>query len=94
MWLMLQQPEPNDYVIATGESRSVREFLKTAFGSAGLDYQDYVETDSAFYRPAKPIPFIGDASKAHRALKWKPRVTFDELVGMMVDADIKRESAK
>ena len=90
MWLMLQQETADDYVIATGESHSVRELVETAFGHAGLDWQKYVRIDPAFLRPAEVDHLIGDASKAARVLGWKPSVTFPQLVGMMVDADIER----
>ena len=90
MWLMLQQETADDYVIATGESHSVRELVETAFGHAGLDWQKYVRIDPAFLRPAEVDHLIGDASKAVRVLGWTPSVTFPQLVGMMVDADIER----
>ena len=90
MWLMLQQETADDYVIATGESHSVRELVETAFGHAGLDWQKYVRIDPAFLRPAEVDHLIGDASKAARVLGWTPSVTFPQLVGMMVDADIER----
>ncbi len=89
MWLMLQQPEPDDYVIATGETHSIREFVEAAFRHVGIeDWQRYVRQDPAFMRPAEVDRLVGDASKAHEALGWKPRVGFQELVEMMVDADI------
>jgi len=87
MWLMLQQDEPDDYVIATGETHSVREFLDEAFGYVGLDWHDYVETDPRYFRPAEVDLLVGDASKAKRKLGWQPRTTFKELVRLMVDAD-------
>jgi GDPmannose 4,6-dehydratase len=87
-WLMLQQPQPDDYVIATGESHSVRELLDEAFGYLDLDWQRYVETDAKYLRPSEVNSVVGDASKARRALGWKPRTTFRELVRMMVDADL------
>jgi GDPmannose 4,6-dehydratase len=93
MWLMLQQDEPDDYVIATGEPHSVREFAKAAFERAGLDHERYVKTDPEFLRPAEVDHLIGDASKAREKLAWQPRVTFRELVEMMVDADLERLSA-
>ena len=89
MWLMLQQEEPDDYVIATGETHSVREFLKEAFGYAGVDWNGYVETDSRYFRPLEVESLQGDASKAKRKLGWEPKVKFKELVKIMVDADIK-----
>ena len=88
MWLMLQQDEPDDYVIATGETHSVREFLEAAFGYLNLDYNDYVEIDPRYYRPAEVDLLIGDPSKARKQLGWEPKITFDGLVKMMVDADV------
>jgi GDPmannose 4,6-dehydratase len=89
MWLMLQQDQPDDYVIATGETHSVRDFVRTAFAHAGIDdWENYVETDSQFLRPAEVDLLIGDASKARQNLGWQPRVKFEELVGMMVDSDL------
>lgn len=88
MWLMLQQDEPDDYVIATGETHSVREMCEVAFGYVGLDYRDYVVSDERFFRPAEVDLLVGDASKARRKLGWEPRVTFKELMCMMVDADL------
>lgn len=88
MWLMLQQPEADDYVIATGETHSVREFLEEAFSYAGLNWQDYVAIDEHYYRPAEVDLLVGDASKAEKKLGWKPRTTFRELVRLMVDADM------
>jgi GDPmannose 4,6-dehydratase len=87
MWLMLQQDESDDYVIATGETHSVREFLETAFGFAELDWREYVKTDPRYYRPAEVDLLIGDASKAKRVLGWSPKTTFTELVKIMVRAD-------
>jgi GDPmannose 4,6-dehydratase len=87
-WLMLQQPEPDDYVVATGESHSVRELLDEAFGYLDLDWQRHVETDAKYLRPSEVNSVLGDSSKAQRVLGWKPRTTFQELVRMMVDADI------
>jgi GDPmannose 4,6-dehydratase len=88
MWLMLQQSAPDDYVIATGESHSVREFLEEAFGALELDWREYVKTDTRYLRPTEVDHLEGDASKAGRRLEWRPRVTFRELVGMMVDHDL------
>lgn len=88
MWLMLQQDQPEDYVIATGETHSVREFCELAFGYVGLDYRDYVVIDQRFMRPAEVDLLIGDASKARQKLGWQPRTTFPELVQMMVEADL------
>jgi len=87
MWLMLQQDEPDDYVIATGESRSVREFLDEAFGYAGLDWRELVEIDPRYFRPSEVDHLEGDASKARAKLGWMPKVSFTELVRMMVDHD-------
>jgi len=92
MWLMLQQDEPDDYVIATGEAHSVRELVEIAFDRVGLNWQDYVISEQAFYRPAEVDFLIGDYSKAKDKLGWEPRVSFQELVEMMVDADL--ESCK
>jgi len=91
MWRMLQQPEPDDYVIATGETHSVREFLAEAFARAGLPWEEHVELDTKFFRPAEVDLLVGDASKARRVLGWEPTVKFKELVGMMVEGDLKRE---
>jgi len=88
MWLMLQQKNPDDYVIATGETRSVKEFLKEAFGYAGLDWKRYVAIDKKYFRPTEVDVLIGDASKARKKLKWKPKIKFKQLVKMMVDADM------
>lgn len=89
MWLMLQQDEPDDYVIATGESHSVKEFLEEAFKYKGLDWREYVEIDSRYFRPTEVDSLLGDASKARKKLLWEPKVKFKELVKLMVDADIK-----
>lgn len=88
MWLMLQQPAADDYVIATGETHSVREFLEEAFSYVGLNWQDYVAIDPHYYRPTEVDLLIGDAGKAQKLLGWKPRTTFRELVRLMVDADV------
>jgi GDPmannose 4,6-dehydratase len=90
MWLMLQQAEPTDYVIATGEARTVRELCEIAFGYAGLDYRDHVVTDPALIRPAEVDHLLGDPSKARRELGWAPEVSFERMIEMMVDADLKR----
>jgi GDPmannose 4,6-dehydratase len=88
MWLMLQQDHADDYVIATGETHSVREFCEEAFGILGLDWKEYVRHDVRYERPSEVDLLLGDASKARRALGWKPRVGFRELTRMMVDADL------
>ena len=88
MWRILQQDEPDDYVIATGETHSVREFCEEAFGHVGLDWHDYVEHDARYERPSEVDLLLGDPSKAKRVLGWEPKVTFRELVRMMVDADL------
>lgn len=88
MWLMLQQPEPDDYVVATGETHSVRELCQVAFDCVGLNWEDYVIVDEKFYRPAEVDLLIGDPSKAHAKLGWEPSVTFKELVELMVEADL------
>jgi GDP-mannose 4,6-dehydratase len=95
MWMMLQQDEPDDYVIATGETHSVQEFVERAFAEVGIDnWQDYVRQDPKFLRPAEVDLLIGDASKAHTKLGWKPAVSFPELVSMMVRHDLAVEAAK
>lgn len=88
MHLMLQQPQPDDYVIATGETHSVREFCDLAFGEAGLDYRDYVKVDERFYRPAEVDLLLGDARKAREVLQWEPKYTFPQLVKEMVRNDL------
>ena len=88
MWMILQQDNPDDFVIATGETHSVREFLDEAFGYVDLDWHQFVEIDPRYFRPAEVDLLIGDASKARRVLGWEPKVSFKELVGMMVEADL------
>jgi GDPmannose 4,6-dehydratase len=88
MWLMLQQDEPEDFVICTGETHSVRDFCQVAFGHAGLDWEDHVVVDEQFMRPAEVDLLVGDSTKAQQHLGWKPQTTFEELVTMMVDADL------
>ncbi len=88
MWLMLQQEQPDDYVIATGETHSVREFLDEAFGYLELDWHRYVKIDPKYFRPAEVDILLGDPSKAHRLLGWSPRVKFKQLVRLMVDSDL------
>ena len=90
MHLMLQRDEPDDYVVATGETHTVREFCERAFARAGLDWERYVKVDERFYRPAEVDLLIGDSSKARRELGWEPSYTFDQLVDEMVDADLLR----
>jgi GDPmannose 4,6-dehydratase len=90
MWLMLQQPAPDDYVIATGVSHSVRELVEVAFRHVGLEWQDHVKTDPALLRPAEVDQLVGDASKARETLGWSPRVDFEGLIRIMVDADLER----
>jgi GDPmannose 4,6-dehydratase len=90
MWRMLQQPEPDDFVVASGETHSVREFLDEVFGYLDLDWQDFVEQDPRFMRPAEVELLCGDASKARRVLGWEPKVSFRELCRLMVDADLER----
>jgi len=89
MWQMLQQPTPQDYVIATGETHSVRDFSRLAFECVGLDWEKYVVVDKVFFRPSEVNLLLGDAGKAQKELGWRPRVRFPELVRMMVEADIK-----
>jgi GDPmannose 4,6-dehydratase len=88
MWLMLQQPQPEDFVIATGHTHSVKELVETAFSYLDLDYRDFVKVDEKFIRPAEVDLLIGDSSKARKTLGWEPNVSFEQLVKIMVDADI------
>jgi GDPmannose 4,6-dehydratase len=94
MWLMLQQDEPDDYVISTGETHAVRELCEVAFNRLGLNYQDYVVVDQKFYRPAEVDLLIGDATKGKQKLGWEPTVTFKQLIEMMVDADLEALKAE
>ena len=94
MWMMLQQKEPGDYVIGTGETHSVKEFIEAAFGHLGLDWKKYVKVDKQFLRPADVRVLLADARRAHRKLGWKPKVGFHQLVAMMADADVERLAAK
>src|SRR5688572_21873811 len=94
MWMMLQQDHPDDYVIATGETHSVRDFLDEAFGHLDLDWQKYVEIDPRYYRPTEVDLLLGDSSKARAKLGWRPRVQFKELVRMMSDADLQDEATR
>jgi GDPmannose 4,6-dehydratase len=94
MWLMMQADNADDYVIATGEMHSVRECVEVAFDQAGLDWTKYVKHDKAFERPAEVDQLLGDATKARVELGWTPQVSFEELVRMMVDADLARLSGR
>jgi GDPmannose 4,6-dehydratase len=94
MWQMLQQPQPQDYVVGTGVTHSVRELVETAFGHVGLDWKKFVKTDPKYVRPAEVDLLQADPSKARRELGWNPRVSFPELVAMMVDADLERLSGR
>jgi GDPmannose 4,6-dehydratase len=89
MWLMLQQPTPDDFVIATGEMHSVRELCEVAFGLVGRDWQDHVRIDERYFRPTEVDELCGDASKAERVLGWRPKVRFAELVRIMLEADLR-----
>ncbi len=89
MWLMLQQSEPDDYVVATGETHAVEEAVEIAFSHVDLDWHDYVKTDPKFFRPAEVDLLVGDCTKARKVLGWKPEVSFNELITMMVDHDLK-----
>jgi GDPmannose 4,6-dehydratase len=88
MWMMMQQPEPDDFVIATGETHTVREFVEEAFRLVGLDWQKFVEIDEQYFRPAEVDLLIGDPAKARKILGWEPKTRFTELVKIMVDADV------
>ena len=88
MWLMLQQDQPDDYVVATGETHSVQELVETAFNYVGLDWHDYVVQDPRYMRPAEVDLLVGDPSKAGKVLGWEPKVTFTALIQMMVEADL------
>ena len=94
MWMMLQQDKPEDFVVATGETHSVREFLEIAFSHVGLKYEDYVVIDPEFIRPAEVELLLGNPAKAQAQLGWKPAVSFEQLVTMMVDADLDRQMGK
>jgi GDPmannose 4,6-dehydratase len=88
MWMMLQQERPEDYVIGTGETHSVKEFLEEVFSYVKLDYKKYIEIDLSYFRPTEAELLLADASKAKRELGWSPRITFKELVKIMVDSDM------
>jgi len=90
MWTMLQQPEPSDFVVATGVTRSVREFAQVAFAHVGMQAEDFIEIDQAFMRPAEVDILLGDATRAREVLGWRPDITFEQMVAEMVDADIER----
>jgi len=90
MWLMLQQDQPDDYVVATGQTTSVRRFIEVAFARVGLDPDQYIKTDPAFLRPAEVDVLLGDPSKARKALNWQPQISLDEMIAEMVDADMAR----
>lgn len=94
MWMMLQQDRPDDYVIATQETHTVKEFVELAFARVELDWQKYVKIDESFYRPSEVDILIGDASKAEKVLNWKPKTSFTQLVNMMVDSDLKLIASK
>jgi len=88
MWLILQQDKPDDYVIATGESHSVKEFVEMVFQKLGLDYKEYIEIDEKYFRPSEVDVLKGDASKARKELGWSPKVKFKQLIEMMVESDL------
>jgi GDPmannose 4,6-dehydratase len=88
MWLMLQQEKPDDYVIATGETHSVREFVEKVFKKLDLDYERHVIVDPRYFRPTEVDCLLGDATKAKKAMGWEPRISFDRLIDMMIDADM------
>jgi GDPmannose 4,6-dehydratase len=88
MWLMLQQDKPDDFVIATGETHSVREFAEKVFTKLDLDYNEFVSVDPRYFRPTEVDVLLGDASKAKKALGWKPKITFDALIDMMIATDM------
>jgi len=93
MWRMLQEDEPGDYVIGTGQTRSVRDLCEAAFSHVGLDYREYVKQDPKFFRPAEVDVLVADPSRAAAKLGWEPKVTFKQLVEMMVDADLERHAS-
>jgi len=88
MWLILQQHEPDDYIIATGETHSVREFAEKVFQKLGLDYGEYVAIDKRYFRPTEVDVLVGDYTKARKKLGWAPKVRFDQLIDMMIEADL------
>jgi GDPmannose 4,6-dehydratase len=89
MWMMLQQDEPDDYVVATGQAHTPREFCQIAFSHVGLDWERYVEIDPRYYRPTEVNHLLGDSTKARTQLGWAPKTNFEELVRLMVDADVR-----
>lgn len=93
MWLMLQASEPDDYVVATGQGRTVRQFVEAAFNAVGLDWRPYVRSDPEFWRASEPVPLIGDASRIRTRLGWKPQRTFEQIVHEMADADLAEAEA-
>jgi GDPmannose 4,6-dehydratase len=92
MWMMLQQPTGEDFVVASGTAHTVRQFAEIAFKVAGLNYRDYVKTDPQFLRPAEVDHLLGDSTKARTQLKWTPNVSFEAMIQMMVEADLRRHS--
>ncbi len=97
MWMMLQQDQPDDFVVATGETRSVRDFCAAAFGCLGLDYREHVVVDPLYFRPTEVDCLVGDAGKARSVLGWAPQTSFEDLVRLMIDSDmelLKRQSRK
>ncbi|HEX6814557.1 MAG TPA: GDP-mannose 4,6-dehydratase, partial [Gemmatimonadaceae bacterium] len=94
MWMMLQQSTPDDYVVGTGRTWSVRQLCDVAFGCVGLDYREFVVQDERYFRPAEVDLLVADATKARDILGWSPEVAFEQLIGMMVDADLARHSAR
>jgi len=88
MWMMLQQEKPDDFVISTGETHSVREFAEIVFDKLNLDYKKYVEIDKRYFRPTEVDALLGDSTKAKKILGWKPKVSFEKLIDMMIDADM------
>jgi GDPmannose 4,6-dehydratase len=89
MWLMLQQDEPDDYVICSGTSRAVRDLVAVAFGAVGLDWEEHVRVDPAFVRPPDPVPLVGNPAKAYAQLGWHHQVSFEDMIGAMVEHDLR-----
>jgi len=94
MWLMLQQERGDDFVIASGVSRTVRDMVRTAFEHVGLDYEPHVVVDPEFVRPADPVPLVGNPARAHRELEWTPRTSFEDMIGLMVEHDLRELSSQ